>query len=282
MNVPTSCSLSGLAAYQQAKMRDPLVKVLGRIPNRLQLAGGWIDQPFVSCLNPDPPGSMVVVQIEPTFRPMDRSGIASGTRAVAAALWRGRLPKRPPEALVRELYEAENKGKSDPSGSQDMIGLVYPGINRLDYDFSVEGGVFPARIESCNRPRVARWLENVLHLLPIEPRPEGYSPLGERNLDPKWVGQLGQSGRDCFQAIVSMDAHALGAALNLNMKCWEKLLPQTVRHPLLKLDLMSLLKAYQQCYPGAMYSGCGGGYLIVVSEHPVPGALKVNVRTTGP
>jgi hypothetical protein len=28
-----------------------------------------------------------------------------------------------------------------------------------------------------------------------------------------------------------------------------------------------------------MYSGCGGGYLIVVSERPVAGAFKVNVRT---
>ncbi len=67
----------------------------GAIPNRLQLAGGWIDQPFVSRHNPEPPGSMVVVQIEPNFRPMDRSGIASGTRAVAMKLWRGRLPNAP-------------------------------------------------------------------------------------------------------------------------------------------------------------------------------------------
>jgi hypothetical protein len=57
-------------------------EIAGSIPNRLQLAGGWIDQPFVSRHNPKPPGSMVVVQIEPDFRPMDRSGIASGTRAV--------------------------------------------------------------------------------------------------------------------------------------------------------------------------------------------------------
>jgi hypothetical protein len=27
-----------------------------------------------------------------------------------------------------------------------------------------------------------------------------------------------------------------------------------------------------------MYSGCGGGYLIVVSNQPVPGAFKVTVR----
>ena len=107
---------------------------------------------------------MVVVQIEPNFRPMDRSGIASGTRAVAMKIWKGKLPNRPREELVRELYAAENKGKAEPSGSQDMIGLVYPGMNRLDYDFKIHGGVFPAHIESCNNARVARWLENVLHL----------------------------------------------------------------------------------------------------------------------
>lgn len=262
--------------------RDPLQDFLGHIPNRLQLAGGWIDQPFVSCLNPEPPGSMVVVQIEPDFRPMDRSGIASGTRAIAAKLWRGRLPKRPPDQLVRELYDAENRGKAEPSGSQDMIGLVYPGINRLDYDFAANGGVFTSHIESCNSRRVARWLERRLHLLPIEPRPPGYNPLGVRNLDPKWIARLGRSGRDCFDAIRAMDTAALGAALNLTMKCWETLLPHTVRHPLITVDLAGLLKAYQRRYPGAMYSGCGGGYLIVVSDTPVPGGLHVHVRTADP
>jgi hypothetical protein len=256
--------------------------LLGNIPNRLQLAGGWIDQPFVSRHNPKPPGSMVVVQIEPNFRPMDRSGLASGTRQVAASLWKGRLPKRPRETLVQELYEAENHGKADPSGSQDMIGLIYPGVNRLDYHFAANGGVFPTHIESCNRPQVARWLGSVLHLLPIEPRPEGYSPLGELRLDPKWVARLGQAGKDCFDAILRRDPAALGEALNLNMKCWETLLPQTVRHPLIKIDLLSLLKAYQAKYFGAMYSGCGGGYLIVVSNDPVPGSLQVQVRAENP
>ncbi len=259
--------------------KNPVANLLGAIPNRLQLAGGWIDQPFVSQHNPKPPGSMVVVQIEPNFRPMDRSGIASGTRAVAMKIWNGKLPNRPSEELARELYEAENQGKAEPSGSQDMIGLVYPGVNRLDYDFKIHAGVFPSHIESCNSGKVARWLSGVLHLIPVESRPDGYGPLGEKNLSPKWVAKLGQSGQNCFDAIVKMDAKALGASLNLNMRCWETLLPHVVRHPLLRLDLMPLLKAYQQQYFGAMYSGCGGGYLIVVADKPVPGAFQVNVRT---
>jgi hypothetical protein len=256
-----------------------IAEIIGEIPNRLQLAGGWIDQPFVSRHNPKPPGAMVVVQIEPTFRPMDRSGIASGTRAVAMKIWKGKLPNRPPEELARELYEIENKGKAEPSGSQDMIGLVYPGVNRLDYDFKIHDGVFPSHIESLNSAKHARWLEKVLHLLPIEPRPDGYSPLGKKNLEPKWVARLGRSGMDCFDAISKTDVNALGASFNETMLCWEKLLPHVVAHPLIKLDLKAILKVYQKNFPGAMFSGCGGGYLLVASKEKVPGALQVTVRT---
>ena len=255
-----------------------ITETIGSIPNRLQLAGGWIDQPFVSRLNPKPPGSMVVIALEPTFRVMDRAGCASGTRAIATALWNGRLPNRPRDELVRELYEAENKGKTEPSGSQDMIGLVYPGINRLDYDFHANGGVFPVHIESLNTPRVARWLERVLHLIPVEPRPEGYSPLGEKHLNAKWVQRLGRTGQNCFDAIRKMDVQALGASLNDTMLCWETLLPQVVRHPLIRFDLKGLLRVYQKQYPGAMFSGCGGGYLLVASNDPVPGAFRVKIR----
>ena len=56
------------------------------------------------------------------------------------------------------------------------------------------------------------------------------------------------------------------------MRCWEAVLPHVVRHPLITVDLAGLLKAYQRCYAGAMYSGCGGGYLIVAANEPVPGA----------
>lgn len=255
-----------------------LRRALGSIPYRLALAGGWIDQPFVSRLNPTPPGSMVVVGLEPTFRFMDRSGIASGTRTIAMKLWNGRLPARDPEQLVRDLYEAENKGKTEPSGSQDMIGLVYPGINRLDYDYRTHGGIFPCHIESLNEPSTARWLESVLHLLPVAPRPEGYNPLGRQNLAPEWISRLGRSGGVCFDAIRRKDTAGLGAAMNDCMLCWETILPHTVRHSTLGVDLAALLRAYQAQYPGAMYSGCGGGYLIVASEDPVPGAFHVNIR----
>jgi hypothetical protein len=221
---------------------------------------------------------MVVVGLEPAFRFMDRSGIATGTRAVATRVWQGQLPARPPGELVRELYDLENRTKDEPSGSQDMVGLVYPGINRLDYDFAANGGVFPAHIESISDRSTVRWLEQVIQVLPVAPRPEGYNPLGQPRLDPKWVSRLGRTGKDCFEAIRRRDLAALGASLNECMSCWKKLLPHTVRHPMLKVDLVGLLRAYQSRYAGAMYSGCGGGYLLVASKEPVPGAFTVQVR----
>jgi hypothetical protein len=62
------------------------------------------------------------------------------------------------------------------------------------------------------------------------------------------------------------------------MVCWETILPATVRHRTISLDLMAILGYYQKRYYGAMYSGCGGGYLYIVSEEPVPGGFQVRVR----
>jgi hypothetical protein len=221
---------------------------------------------------------MVVVSLEPELWLMDRCGMASGTRNVALKLWGGSLPDRPLAELVRELYRAENGNRAEPSGSQDMIGMIYPGISRLDYDAAIEGGVFPANIASCCDPGVARWLENILHLVPVNQRPEGYSPLGVKNLDPDCIARLGQTGKDCYRAILTKDIISLAASMNDCMTCWETILPHTVRHPTIKTDLKALLSYHQSRYTGAMFSGCGGGYLMVASEETVPGALRVKVR----
>jgi hypothetical protein len=254
--------------------------VIGRMPYRLALAGGWIDQPFISALNPQPPGSMVVVSLQPTVRYMDRSGMATGTRATALSLWGDQLPANgTPLELIRELYAAENRGQAEPSGSQDMAGLIIPGVSRLDYDASVEDGWFPSHIETTCDPGIARWLERVLHLIPVAPRPSGYGPLGVKRLDPNWIRRLGQSGQECFSAIVRQDLRALGASMNECTRCWDALLPQTLAHPTISIDLKGLLASYESRYDGAMYSGCGGGYLVVASGDDVPGSFRISVRT---
>jgi hypothetical protein len=260
-------------------MPDSVAGCVGGIPYRLALAGGWIDQPFVSSKNPSPPGSMVVVAVEPEFRFMDYSGMATSTRKVASRIWGDRLPAGDPEGLVRALYEAENRDKADPSGSQDMVGLIYPGVSRIDYDFSHEGGIFPVRVVSCADEAVAAWLERVIRILPVAPRPAGYSPLGIKNLDPAWIRRLGLSGAACFDAILSRDLRSLQDSMNECMLAWEAILPATVSHPTLTLDLKKLQCAYRDEFGGAMYSGCGGGYLFVATDREVPGSFGVRVRT---
>mgnify|MGYP001812771611 FL=1 len=255
-----------------------ITDVIGKLPYRMAFAGGWIDQPFVSRHNPSPPGSMVVVAIEPTCRFMGRCGMGTSTRRMASKLWQDELPAKNRAQLVRQLYEAENDGLAAPSGSQDMIGLIYPGVNRLDYDFDHEGGLYPLHIESNHDPALARWLEEVITMVPIAQRPPGYDPLGVKNLDPAWIRRLGQTGQACFAAIVNTDLAGLGQALNETMLCWEAILPHTVRHPTIQIDLLAILHYYQQRYAGAMYSGCGGGYIYVAADEPVPGGFQVKVR----
>jgi hypothetical protein len=262
-------------------MANDIADAIGGIPYRLALCGGWIDQPFVSERNPTPPGSMTVVAVEPDFRFMDYAGMATSTRKVAARLWGRRLPDRPPAQLVRELYAEENRGKGEPSGSQDMVGLVYPGIVRMDFDASSEGGVFPVRIESCTDAGVVAWLERTIKILPVSQRPMGYNPLGTKNLEPGWIRRLGESGRNCFDSIVARDLAGLQASMTECMLAWEALLPATLRHPLVQVDLMGLLDYYRDEFGGAMYSGCGGGYLFIATDRPVPGSCGFRVRASG-
>ncbi len=264
---------------ETVKPESQVGSAIGNLPYRMALAGGWMDQPFISKGNPTPPGSVVVVGLMPICRFMDRAGMATSTRRVAQQLWGDQFPKEDLSVLVRQLYRAENAGKAEPSGSQDMAGLVYPGINRLDYDYEYEGGCFPVHVESNNDPAVVQWLEKVTYFLPVSQRPTGYSPLGIKQLDPGWIRRLGQTGKDCYEAIIQKNLRRLGHSLNECMLCWENLLPQTVWHPTITVDLVGLLREYQSRYPGAMYSGCGGGYLIVVSEDEVPGGMKIKVRS---
>ena len=253
---------------------------IGEIPYRMALAGGWIDQPFVSRFNPTPPGSMVVVSLQPIVRFMERCGIATGTRNVARKIWNDKLPTgRPREELMRELYQAENENLIDKSGSQDMIGTIYPGISRLDYEYAHEQGVFPKRIESTNDPEIIAWLERIIHFVPVAPRPPGYNPLTIKNLDPQAIADLGQSGKDCWNAILARDIKKLGESMRLCTRSYLKILPDTLMHATLgAFDYVKFQEDYQSRYPGAMFSGCGGGYMIVVSDQPVDGGFKIKIR----
>ena len=109
-----------------------------KFPYRLCLAGGWIDQPWVSKMHP---GSVVVAQIWPTMEFNDRSGLATSSRKTGIQIWGDRYPDGDHELNAKLLFGAENPpGKMYISGSQDHIGLLYPGINRLYYN----GGYWPA------------------------------------------------------------------------------------------------------------------------------------------
>jgi cytidyltransferase-like protein len=239
-----------------------------RFPYRVCIAGGWIDQPWVSEIHP---GSVVVAQLWPTIDFNDRSGMATSSRKVAIELWGGEVPEGDTIRNAQLLFGAENPPYSEyVSGSQDQIGLLVPGISRLYYN----GSFWPEKIENCIDPEICEWLSGVLHLIPLDPRPVGYDPLKEKHLEKKSVKELGDSGNLCWESIKNKDVNGLGKSMTSSFLAWRKILPYTVPDWVMN----EMETKYFPNYPGAITSGSGGGYVVVASEKEINGAIKIKIR----
>jgi len=243
-------------------------KEILKFPYRVCLAGGWMDQPWVSKIYP---GAVVVAQIWPTINFNDRSGMATSSRKIGIELWGNQYPKGDAFRNAQLLFGAENPpGAEYVSGSQDHIGLLVPGISRLDYD----GGFWPSHIENTTDPETCDWLSEVLHFAPLEPRPEGYNPLVKKNLSPELVKKLGYSGEKCYRAILDKNVKLLGESMKETFMVWSEMLPHTVPNWVMK----EMKQKYFPKYSGAITSGSGGGYIVFPSEKKVKGTLKVKIR----
>lgn len=237
-------------------------------PYRICIAGGWVDQPWVSEIYP---GSVVVAQILPTTDFNDRSGMATSSRKVAIELWGGKIPAGDVIRNAQMLFGAENPPYAKyVSGSQDQIGLLIPGISRLYYD----GGYWPEKIDNCIDPDICDWLSHVLHLIPLDPRPDVYDPLVKKDLKKKYIKGLGESGTLCWKSILKKDVNGLGKAMTTSFLMWKKMLPCVVPDRVMK----EMETKYFPNYPGAITSGCGGGYALVASDKEIQGAIRIKVR----
>jgi cytidyltransferase-like protein len=253
----------GLPARSSSQSKKDL-----KFPYRLCLAGGWMDQPWVSKVHS---GACVVAQIWPDYDFNDRSGMATSSRKIAGELWGGKLPEGDPVRMAKLLFGAENPpGSEYISGSQDQLGILLPGANRLDYD----GNYWPGNIESRIDAQTCDWLSNVLHLVPLTPRPEGYNPLIEKNITSENVKELGAAGNLCWEGITEHDVNKLGAGMKQTFLSWRKMLPYTVPEWVYE----ELKTNWFPNYPGAITSGSGGGYVIIASDKEIPGALRIKVK----
>lgn len=237
-----------------------------RLPYRICLAGGWLDQPFVSCHHP---GRVITVNIEPTRTFNLRSGMATSTRKLWKKIAASRLFRNDPVELARLLFGYENPpGSQYVSGSQDHLGLTLPGINSLFYD---RGSYWPSRIDSVTDDATCRWLEQSLVLVPLFERPDGYDPLTEQNITAAGVTKLAEAANACWEGIKSKDIKKLGEGLTGTHNAWARILPRTTTREIEKE------MARYDCH-GRITSGCGGGYLILAADSNVPGGFRIKIR----
>lgn len=247
-------------------------------PWRVCLAGGWLDQPWVSKLSP---GGVIVVNVDPDQHFKTRSGLATSSRTYGMALWGtkngGSPPDAKPEQLARWLFNVENPIDCQyVSGSQDALGLMLPGINYLEYD----GTYWPRKVSSITDTSTTQWLQKVLWLVPLPSRPPGYNPLKEKNLTPEITKDLAAASKSAWEAIKAKNAPQLGRALTETRRCWRAMLPETVPMPRSQQWIEPYLA---EPHLGCLFSGAGGGFLMVVSETETPqlaaNAFKLSIRT---
>jgi hypothetical protein len=253
----------GLTPRSTTKLRT-----IHQIPFRIDLAGGWLDQPWVS---EHYPGAVITISIEPTIQFNDRSGMASSTRRAAIDLWGPRIPPGDPEKLAKILFCYDNPpGTKVISGSQDSIGLIFPGLAKANY----EGGYWPTSIEPINDEVSLQFVESNLYLVTLGPRHAEYDVLANTCIDRAGAKALSIAADRCWEAIQNRDVRDFGKSIRQAFEAQIAMFPN-----MMNPAVRSLIEKYKDEAYGWKLSGAGGGgYLILVADHPIKNAVQVTAR----
>ncbi len=240
------------------------------IPYRIDLAGGWLDQPEVGKLSTGP---VITISLEPTIEFNEKSGMASSTRRKAIELWHTSIPEGDKEKLAKILFSYENSpGSKIISGSQDSIGIVMPGLNKLEYN----GNYWPRKIISVQDEKILSWIEEHLYLVSLGPRDTGYNVLNRTFINKKNAGALSIAAEKCWDAIISKDLEKFGQYMKNSFEAQIKIFPNMVHE-----DMYKAIKKYKDSVYGWKISGAGGGgYLIFVAAETIKDAIKIKIRRT--
>ena len=236
-------------------------------PFRVELVGAWVDHPFVSGIMS---GSVVTVNVINDFK--SRSGLASSSRDVAKKLWPKGIPLTNLEENSKLLFDAENTPEKEYiSGSEDHIGILYPGVTRTIYS----GAYWPIGIDNLKNSYVVEWLKSVVKLIPIVNRYDNFNPKSEGViLDESYLKLLCESGDLCWEAILTFNIELLGEAVSNSYLGKTSILPATNIEEIEEKRLELLEMSY-----GVGISGAGGGgYLTVISDEPIDDSIELVIR----
>jgi cytidyltransferase-like protein len=244
------------------------LRVECNIPYRIDLAGGWLDQPWVSC---HCPGPVLTLSLEPTHDFNHRSGMATSTRKKAIELWHTALPAGDPEQLAKVLFAYENPpGTTEIAGSQDSIGIVFPGLARANY----AGHYWPESIESIQDEEVIAWLESHLYLVTLGPRTHDYDVLADTRITPAGARALAAAANEAWQAILRRDLATLGECFRRSFEAQVAMFPHMA-----DAAIFDMIETYRAQALGWKLSGAGGGgYLVLLAEKPIARALRITAR----
>ena len=244
----------GLDAHSSTSLKEQICQ----IPTRLDLAGTWIDQPYVSEYAP---GWAITISLEPTFEIRERCGLSTSTRNMIKKIWPVKLPNMDPEFLAKLMFCFENdpeRGDGIISGAQDSIGICMPGLVRHYYDKRY----WPLKFESCNDEEILQWLENHLVMISMEPRKPGCSVVEGKDINETKVKALAKAADNCWNAIMLKDLNAFAKAYQASFNAQVAMFPAMIQG-----CVQSYIDAYKDKVLAYKMPGAGGGgYLACVVE----------------
>jgi cytidyltransferase-like protein len=244
------------------------LRTVCNIPFRLDLAGGWLDQPFVSKFHPGP---VITISVHPDYQFNDRSGMSSSTRKKAIQLWQTDVPEGNKEILAKTLFSFENPpGTKVISGSQDSIGIVFPGVNKLNYG---KENYWPDSIEKETKNDILEFIENNLWFITLGPRIGDFDVLSGTNINQPNAMNLANAANKCWDAIKKKNLNNFGIAFRESFEAQIAMFPNMVNP-----DIVEIIENYKNDVLGWKLSGAGGGgYLVLVSEKPVKNAIQIRI-----
>jgi cytidyltransferase-like protein len=239
------------------------------IPYRIDLAGTWIDQPYVSKYHP---GWAITASIEPTIEFNERSGMATSTRKKAIELWNDNLPMENPEKIAKILFRYDNDpGTKDVSGSQDSIGITIPGVNRFYYD---KEKYWPSKFETISDLSVIKWLEDRLYMVTLWPRPSDFVVLEDTKITFENVTKLNEGAEMAWEGLNKKDSALFTKGFATSFNAQVAMFPKMMNH-----KIEAVIDSYRDRALSWKLSGAGGGgYLILISEKVIPNAIRVRIR----
>jgi galactokinase/mevalonate kinase-like predicted kinase len=158
---------------------------------------------------------------------------------------------------ARELWNKENEGKQFVVGTEDIVGILKPGVKIFHFDSSY--WMNDSKTEHLSKEDIS-WLNAVLHLVFTHKRPDDLNVLGELRVSREKARRYAESTYDILAAIKQQNIDRFAREITNNHNMLMSMMPRRE----IEMD-------YAWGMGRKLCGAGGGGYVLVVDAAEIEG-----------